>query len=88
MLHGAMTLERYLAESMRRGVTDHRLHASVRPDGLMGFYIHPAFALGPPVDFITFDAAVMPVQTPPEGSAALCAVQVQLVPLPALQAAA
>lgn len=54
------SLERYLADAMARGVTEHRLAASVSPDGLVAFMIHPFGVDGQTADFVTFDAAVVP----------------------------
>jgi hypothetical protein len=66
------SLEHHLADAMKRGVTEHRLVASVSPDGLVAFMIHPLRVDGATADFVTFDAAVVPRgDTTPAGAVAL-----------------
>lgn len=69
-----MTLQQYLTSESKRGVIDHALRAHVRPDGSVAFYIHPAHVDGPTKDFVTFEAAVVPLDTTPPPAAALAMV--------------
>lgn len=61
------SLEHYLADALKRSITKHRLVASVTPDGLVGFFVHPLDITGPTARFVTYDAAVVPRDggTPP-----------------------
>lgn len=70
------TLETYLKETAAAGVIDHAVRAHVRPDGKVGFYIHPAHVDGPTVDFLTWGAAVVPCHDmPPPVAVSLQATQ-------------